>query len=104
TDSRRLNALLQLGSRHSTHSSNGQMDAQRRDSIGVSRTIGNSGLVDSVPWMANRNYRYTPSILRMIRSAHWTALAINDSVLGLGRDSWRSSGFFRCLATRMPAT
>jgi hypothetical protein len=32
------------------------------------------------------NYRYTPSVLRMIRSAHWTALAINDSVLGLGRD------------------
>jgi len=50
------------------------------------------------------HYRPIPSILRMIRSAHWTALAISDSVLGLGRDSWRSSGFFRCFATRMPAT
>jgi len=38
----------------------------------------------------------------MIRSAHWTGLAINDSVLGLGRDSWRSSGFFRCRATGSP--
>jgi hypothetical protein len=49
-------------------------------------------------------HRYTPSILRMIRSAHWTAPAINDSVLGLGRDSCRSSGFFRCRATKIPAT
>jgi hypothetical protein len=47
---------------------------------------------------------YTPSILRMIRSAHWTALAINDSVLGLGRDSCRSSGLFRWRATKIPAT
>jgi hypothetical protein len=49
------------------------------------------------------SHRYTPSILRMIRSAHWTALAINDSVLGLGRDSCRSSGFFRCRATKIAA-
>jgi|SRR6266851_4730824 len=48
-------------------------------------------------------HRYTPSTLRMIRSAHWTALAINDSVLGLGRDSCRSSGFFRCRATKIAA-
>ena len=48
-------------------------------------------------------HRYTPSILRIIRSAHWTALAINDSVLGLGRDSCRSSGFFRCRATKIAA-
>src|ERR1035438_5411077 len=54
--------------------------------------------------MANSNHRYTPSILLIIRSAHWTALAINDSVLGLGRDSCRSSGFFRCRATKIPAT
>ena len=48
-------------------------------------------------------HRYTPSILRMIRSVHWTALAINDSVLELGRDSCRSSGFFRCRATKIAA-
>ena len=62
------------------------------------------GCPHTAPRMANRNYRYTPSILRIIRSAHWTALAINDSVLGLGRDSCRSSGFFRWRATRIPAT
>src|SRR5216683_1410553 len=61
------------------------------------------------PWQGNHklllnHYRPRPSILRMMRSAHWTALAIKDSVLGLGRDSCRSSGFLRCLATRMPAT
>ena len=44
------------------------------------------------------------SILRMIRSAHCTALAINDSVLGLGFESIRSSMVFRCRATRIPAT
>ena len=52
------------------------------------------------PWQGNHklllsHYQPRPSILRMIRSAHWTVLAIKDCVLGLGRDSCRSSGFFQ---------
>ena len=46
----------------------------------------------------------TPSILVMIRSAHCTADAIRHSVRGLGRLSPRSSGVFRCRATRISAT
>src|SRR5579872_6823688 len=46
----------------------------------------------------------TPSIRVMIRSAHCTADAIKHSVRGLGRLSPRSSGVFRCRATRIPAT
>lgn len=40
----------------------------------------------------------------MIRSAHCTADAISDSVRGLGRLSCKSSVFFRCRATSIPAT
>jgi hypothetical protein len=40
----------------------------------------------------------------MIRSAHWTAAATSDSVLGLERLSNRSSVVFKCRATRIPAT
>jgi hypothetical protein len=46
----------------------------------------------------------TPSIFRMIRSAHWTAAATSDSVLRLERLSNRSSVVFGCRATRIPAT
>ena len=42
-------------------------------------------------------------ILCKILSAHRIALAINDSVRGLDRYSWRSSGFLRCLATSIEA-
>jgi len=37
----------------------------------------------------------TLSIFRMIRSAHWTAAETKDSVLGLERQSNRSSVVFR---------
>jgi hypothetical protein len=46
----------------------------------------------------------TLSILRMIRSAHWTAAATKYSVLGLGFESRRSSAVFKCRVTRIPAT
>ena len=42
--------------------------------------------------------------LLMVRSAHWTADETRFSVRGLGRLLSRSSGVFRCRATRIPAT
>ncbi len=59
------------------------------------------------PWQGNHklllsHYQPRPSILRMIRSAHWTVLAIKDCVLGLGRDSCRYSGFFNALRRECP--
>jgi hypothetical protein len=57
--------------------------------------------------VGNRDTRASP--IHTLNPSHdslrpLAALAINDSVLGLGRDSWRSSGFFRCLATERAAT
>jgi hypothetical protein len=65
---------------------------QRRRSVIKPPSFGLLGGRSAIPHFDPAN---TLSIFRMIRSAHSTAEATSDSVLGLGRLSNRSSVVFR---------